>query len=89
MDGVVRTYLWASVLFFFLFFIFSSTFVYWLTNRVSTFFRGPKLYDFSHGGPTLSGVVVHSILFAALIFGVIDYIYGLLNGSDDSAVVVE
>ena len=88
MDGVVRTYLWGAVILAIIFFIFSSGFLYWITNRISTTLYGPRLYNYSQGGPTLSGIVVHSILVFALVFGVIDFIYSTLNGDNDDNVVV-
>jgi hypothetical protein len=86
MDSVIRTYLWAAILIAIIFFIFSSNFLYWVTNRISTGLYGPTLFSYSQGGPTLSGIVVHSILFFGLIFGIVDYIYSELNGDDDKNV---
>jgi hypothetical protein len=88
MDGVVRTYLYGSILLTILFFIMSSGFLYWVTNRVTTTMFLPKTYSFSMGGPTLFGLVLHSLVFFAIVFGIIDYIYSLLNGDDDSNVNV-
>ncbi len=89
-DNIIRTYIYASLLLAIFFLIFSSNFLYWLTNRISTTLYGPKLYDFRYGGPTLSGLMVHTILFGALIFGIVDFIYStLLNGTDDSKITVE
>lgn len=46
------------------------------------------LYNFARGGPTLSGIIIHSIVFFAIVFGIVDYIYTTLNGDDDSNIVV-
>ena len=81
MDAVVKYYMYGSIIIAILFFIVSSNFVYWLTNRLSTSFRGPTLYSWPKGGPTLTGMIVHAILFGAIIFGIIDYIYSNLNDS--------
>lgn len=86
MDNIVRVYLYSSLLVAILFFILTSDVLYWVLNRVSTTLYGPTLYSFSSGGPTLSGRVLMSILFFAIIFGVIDYIYSRLNGDDDPVV---
>lgn len=88
MDNIIRTYLWGSILLAIVFFIFSSGFLYWITNRISTTFYGPVLYNYAQGGSTLSGIVVHSILFFGLVFGIVDYIYSSLNGEDDSKVEI-
>ena len=81
MDSVVRYYLWAAVLLAILFLIISSNFVYWFTNRISTGIWGPKLYDFSLGGPTLLGMLLHAIIFGVIVFGIVDYIYTELNNN--------
>jgi len=81
MDAVVKYYLYGSIIIAILFFIVSSNFVYWLTNRLSTSLRGPTLYSWPRGGPTLAGMMIHAILFGAIIFGIIDYLYSRLNGS--------
>jgi len=81
MDAIVKYYLWGSIIIAILFFIVSSNFVYWLTNRLSTSFRGPMLYSWKRGGPTLAGMTVHALLFGAIIFGIIDYLYTKLSGS--------
>jgi hypothetical protein len=83
MDNIVRWYLWSSVLIAILFFIFTSDVIYWVFNRASTAVYGPKLYSFSNGGPTLSGRVLMSVLFFAVIFGIIDFVYTSLNGDSD------
>jgi hypothetical protein len=88
MDGICKVYLWASVLIAILFFILSSNILYWITNRVSTTLYGPTLYNFSRGGSTLAGLLVHSLLFFGIVFGIIDYVYGLINGDDDTNVTV-
>jgi hypothetical protein len=89
MDGVVKTYLWASILIAILFFVISSKLVYWITNRVSTTLWLPPTFNYGQGGPTLFGVVLHSIVIFAIVFGIIDYVYGMLNGDEDSNVNVE
>lgn len=81
MDAVVKYYMYGSIILAILFFIVSSNFVYWLTNRLSTSLHGPTLYSWKHGGPTLAGMVVHMIIFGAIVFGIIDYLYTKLNGS--------
>lgn len=81
MDAVVKYYLWGSIILAILFFIISSNFVYWLSNRLITSLHGPTLYSWKKGGPTLSGMVVHMIIFGAIVFGIIDYLYTKLNGS--------
>jgi hypothetical protein len=81
MDSIVRYYLWAAVLLAILFLIISSNFVYWFTNRISTGVRGPKLYDFARGGPTLLGMLFHAIIFGIIVFGIVDYIYTELNNN--------
>lgn len=89
MDAVVKYYLWGSVILAILFFIISSNFVYWLTNRLSVSLHGPMLYCWKRGGPTLAGMMVHAILFGAIVFGIIDYLYTKLNGSksiDDNQI---
>jgi hypothetical protein len=89
MDVVVKYYLYGSIILAILFFIVSSNFVYWLTNRLSTSFHGPMLYSWNRGGPTLTGMIVHTIIFGAIVFGIIDYIYTKLNGSkalDDNQI---
>ena len=86
MDNIVRVYLYSSLLIAILFFVLTSDVLYWVLNRVSTTLYGPTLYSFSAGGPTLSGRVLMSILFFAIIFGVIDYIYSRLNGDDEPTV---
>jgi hypothetical protein len=88
MDKVVNTYVWGSILLAILFFIISSGCLYWITNRLSTSIGGPTLYSFARGGPTLSGVVVHTLVFFAIVFGIVDYIYTTLCGDDDSNIVV-
>jgi len=45
---------------------------------------GPMLYSYGHGGLTLSGRVVLSLLIFGIVFGVIDYIYSSLNGDDEN-----
>jgi hypothetical protein len=81
MDAVVKYYMYGSIILAILFFIVSSNFVYWLTNRLSTSLRGPNLYSWKRGGPTLAGMIVHMIIFGAIVFGIIDYLYTKLNGS--------
>jgi hypothetical protein len=88
MDNIVRWYLWSSILIAILFFIFTSDVIYWVLNRASTAVYGPKLYSFSAGGPTLSGRVLMSILFFAVIFGIIDFVYTSLNGDPDEPTLV-
>jgi len=89
MDKIVNVYIWSAILLAILFFIISSGCLYWITNRLSTSIGGPVLYNYCHGGPTLSGVIIHSIVFFAIVFGIVDYIYTSLNGDDDSNVVLE
>lgn len=92
MDAVVKYYLWGSIILAILFFIVSSNFVYWITNRLSTSFHGPMLYSWVRGGPTLAGMIVHTILFGAIVFGIIDYIYTKLNVSkalDDNEIELD
>ena len=89
MDNIVRSYLWGSVLLTILFFVISSGILYWITNRVTTTLWLPQTYNFSQGGPTLFGLVLHSIVFFAIVFGIVDYIYTTLMGDDDKNVVVE
>ena len=89
MDAIVKYYLWGSIILAILFFIVSSNFAYWLTNRLSTSLHGPTLYSWVKGGPTLAGMIVHTIIFGAIVFGIIDYIYTKLNGSksiDDNKI---
>lgn len=86
MDGVVRTYLYGAIIVAILFFVFTSDVIYWLFNRMSVAVSGPAMYSYTKGGPTLSGRVLMSVLFFAVIFGVIDYIYTTLNGDDTPAV---
>ncbi len=89
MDAVVKYYLWGSILLAIIFFIVSSNFLYWLTNRLSTSFHGPALYSWVRGGPTLAGMIIHTILFGAIVFGIIDYIYTKLSGGtamDDNQI---
>jgi hypothetical protein len=81
MDAVVKYYMYGSIILAILFFIVSSNFVYWLTNRLSTSLHGPTLYSWKRGGPTLAGMIVHMIIFGAIVFGIIDYLYTKLNGS--------
>lgn len=88
MDNIVRTYLYGALIVAILFVILSSNFLYWITNGVSTTLFGPRLFDYYRGGPTLSGIFIHAVIFFAIVFGVIDYIYSSLNGDDDSDVVV-
>jgi hypothetical protein len=91
MDAVVKYYLWGSIILAILFFIVSSNFVYWLTNRLSVSVHGPMLYCWQRGGPTLSGMIIHSIIFGAIVFGIIDYLYTKLNGSksiDDNGIAI-
>ena len=91
MDAVVKYYLWGSIILAILFFIISSNFVYWLTNRLSVSIRGPMLYCWQKGGPTLAGMIIHSIIFGAIVFGIIDYLYTKLNGSksiDDNGIAL-
>jgi len=90
MDGVVRAYLWASVLLTILYFILSSGVIYWITNRVTTTMFLPSTFNFSKGGPTLFGLLIHSLIFFGLIFAIIDYVYSsLLNGDEDKDVKIE
>ena len=92
MDAIVKYYLYGSIILAILFFIVSSNFLYWLTNRLSTSFHGPTLYSWKKGGPTLPGMVVHTILFCAIVFGIIDYLYTKLSGSkaiDENTVSLE
>jgi hypothetical protein len=90
MDSVIKTYLWASVLLTILFFILSSGLIYWITNRVTTTLWLPQTFNFSKGGPTLFGLILHSVVFFAVVFGIIDYVYSnLLNGDDDKDVNIE
>lgn len=89
MDAVVKYYLWGSIILAILFFIISSNFVYWLTNRLSVSLHGPMLYCWQKGGPTLAGMMIHTILFGAIVFGIIDYLYTKLNGGksiDDNSI---
>jgi hypothetical protein len=90
MDSVVRYYLWAAVLLGILFLIISSNFIYWFTNRISRTLYGPTLYDFSKGGPTLMGMLIHAIIFGVIVFGIVDYIYTKLNStnSKDEEVIL-
>lgn len=88
MDKIVNTYIWGSILLAILFFIISSGCLYWITNRFSTSVGGPTLYNFARGGPTLSGIVVHTLLFFIIVFGIVDYIYTSLNGDDDSNIQI-
>jgi len=81
MDAVVKYYMYGSIILAILFFIVSSNFVYWLTNRLSKSLHGPTLYSWKRGGPTLAGMIVHMIIFGAIVFGIIDYLYTKLNGS--------
>ncbi len=88
MDGIVRGYLWGSILISILFFVISSKLIYWITNRVTTTLWLPPTFNFTQGGSTLFGVMIHTIIFFAIVFGIIDYLYNLLNGDDDSNVNV-
>lgn len=88
MDKIVNVYIWSAILLAILFFIISSGCLYWITNRLSTSLGGPVLYNFAKGGPTLSGLILHSIVFFGIVFGIVDYIYTSLNGDDDSNVTV-
>ena len=81
MDAIVKYYLWGSIILAILFFVVGSNFLYWLTNDFVTSIGGPKLYSWAKGGPTLGGTLVHAIIFGAIVFGIIDYIYTKLNGS--------
>lgn len=81
--------MWGSIILAILFFIVSSNFLYWLTNQLSTNFYGPRLYSWAKGGPTLAGMMVHALVFGAIVFGIIDYLYTKLNGSksvDDNEI---
>jgi hypothetical protein len=90
MDNIVRAYLWAAVLLTILFFVISSGVIYWITNRITTTLWLPQTFNFSRGGPTLFGLILHSIVFFAIVFGIVDYVYSnLINGDDDKNVVVE
>lgn len=88
MDGIVRTYIWGSILISILYFVISSKLVYWITNRVTTTLWLPQTFNFSYGGPTLFGITIHSLIFFSVVFAIVDYIYNLLNGDDDSKVKV-
>lgn len=91
MDTIVKYYMWGSILLGIFFFIVSSNFLYWFTNRLSTNLAGPALYSWAKGGPTLAGMLVHAILFGAIFFGIIDYLYSRLNTSnaiDDNEVSI-
>ena len=81
MEPLVKYYLYGSIIIAILFFIISSNFVYWLTNSLSVRLHGPVLYSWTRGGPTLSGMLIHAIIFGAIIFGIIHYIYTKLNES--------
>ena len=87
-DRVVNLYLYGSILIAILFFIFTTDALYWILDRASKAVYGPTLYSYARGGPTLSGRVVMCILFFAVIFGIIDFIYTSLNGDDDTNVTV-
>ncbi len=90
MDNIVRAYLWASVLLTILFFVISSGVIYWITNRVTTTIFLPPTFNFSKGGPTLFGLLLHSIVFFAVVFGIVDYVYSnLINGDEDQNVKIE
>lgn len=89
MDNIVRTYLYGALIVAILFIILSSNFIYFFTNGISTTIGGPVLFNYTRGGPTVAGIFIHAIVFFAIVFGVIDYIYSSLNGDDDSKVKVE
>jgi hypothetical protein len=90
MDQIVTVYLWASILISILFFVVSSKLVYWITNRITTSIWLPPTFIYSQGGPTLFGMVVSSLIFFGIVFGIVDFVYStLLNGDDDSKVKVE
>ena len=87
MDNVVRIYLYSTIILCIVFFIFTSKFFFWIINGVSTALSGPTMYSYAHGGPTLSGRVVMSLLLFGLIFGIIDWIYSSLNGDDTNVAL--
>ena len=82
MDSIVRYYLWGSVILALIFLLISSNFLYWFTNRISTSLKGPSLYNFAKGGPTLLGMIIHAAIYGLIIFAIIDYVYTQLNSVD-------
>jgi hypothetical protein len=84
MDKIINMYLYGAIILSIILFIFTSGFLHWGLNRLCTGMGGPMLYSYGHGGLTLSGRVVLSLLIFGIVFGVIDYIYSSLNGDDEN-----
>jgi|LakMenEpi03Aug12_release.lakeMendotaPanAssembly.Ray.scaffolds.fasta_scaffold583237_3 hypothetical protein len=77
MNKIGAWLLWACVVLSILFITFSSSFIYKLTNILSTTIYLPETYNLK--GSTVFGQIVHSTFFGLIIYFVLQYIYYLFT----------
>jgi hypothetical protein len=65
---------WCSIIFTIVFLVLSSVAMYSITQLISNSLSGPRLITLE-GCPTITGLMIHAVMFAVIIYYLLRYMY--------------